>query len=155
MSDQDKTANSGVDGSVRPERKKRKWHDTDEWWEERTLPEKIVVGIGFGILGIGLAFLFGLVVQALWNWLMPEIFGLKQLTYWQAWGLLILSCILLKSWNTGESSGRRSDRKRRRKLRRYMSEKQPVGEDRSSAADAPTSAGGETPPGTPPDSVQA
>jgi hypothetical protein len=24
--------------------------------------------------------------MALWNWLMPEIFGLKTLTYCQAWG---------------------------------------------------------------------
>jgi len=55
------------------------------WWEDRSTPEKVVAVIGFVILGIGLMFLFGLVVMALWNWLMPEIFGLKRLTYWQAW----------------------------------------------------------------------
>lgn len=27
----------------------------------------------------------------LWNWLMPDIFGLKQLTFWQTLGLMILS----------------------------------------------------------------
>ena len=48
----------------------------------------------FVILGVGLLFLFGCVVMLLWNWLIPEIFGLKTLTYWQAWGLLALSCIL-------------------------------------------------------------
>jgi len=89
------------------------------WWEDRTLPEKIVIGSGFAILGIGLAFLFGWVVMLLWNWLMPEIFGLKRVTYWQAWGLLILSCILFKDFGSGSSNGR-SDRKRRRELRRYV-----------------------------------
>ena len=91
------------------------------WWEDRTLPQKILIGIGFGILALGLAFLFGWVVMLLWNWLMPDIFGLKRVTYWQAWGLLILCCILFKDFGSG-SSGHRSDRKRRRQLRRYMRE---------------------------------
>jgi hypothetical protein len=30
----------------------------------------------------------GLLLLLLWNWLMPEIFGLKALTCWQAWGIL-------------------------------------------------------------------
>ncbi|HVN77291.1 MAG TPA: hypothetical protein VMT19_13315 [Thermoanaerobaculaceae bacterium] len=38
--------------------------------------------------------LFGLVVMALWNWLMPALFGLKTLGYWQALGLVILCRIL-------------------------------------------------------------
>ncbi len=33
-------------------------------------------------------------VQHLWNWLMPEIFGLHMITYWQAFGLLGLSWLL-------------------------------------------------------------
>ncbi|HVC28357.1 MAG TPA: hypothetical protein VNF48_02305 [Gammaproteobacteria bacterium] len=36
----------------------------------------------------------GFVVMALWNWLMPAIFGLKTIGYLQAFGLLILSWIL-------------------------------------------------------------
>jgi hypothetical protein len=66
----------------------------EDWWEDRNIGEKVVLVIGFVILGIGLLFLFGYVVMLLWNWLMPEIFGLKSLTYWQAWGVLALSCIL-------------------------------------------------------------
>lgn len=38
--------------------------------------------------------LFGLVVMALWNWLMPALFGLKAIGYWQALGLVVLSRIL-------------------------------------------------------------
>ncbi len=55
-----------------------------------------IVGMVAGgvVLGTGLAFLLGFVVEALWNWLMPGIFGLPQITYWQAWGLLILAHIL-------------------------------------------------------------
>ena len=89
-------------------------------------------GIGFGILGIGLVFLFGWVVMLLWNWLMPDIFGLKRLTYWQAWGLLVLCHILFKGFGSGHGSGR-SDRKRRRHLRRYMREEQAAAEKRRQA----------------------
>jgi len=97
----------------------------DAWWEDRSLGEKIFVGIGFGILGVGFLALLGLVTMSLWNWLMPDIFGLKHINYWQTWGLLILSFILLKSWGGGGES-RRTDRKRRRELRRYLREEQPA-----------------------------
>ena len=57
---------------------------------------RIVLMVAGGIvLGVGLAFLLGFVVQALWNWLLPGIFGFPEITYWQAWGLLILAHILL------------------------------------------------------------
>ena len=106
---------------------KREW-DSDSWWEDRTLPEKVMLGIGFGILAIGALFLFGWVVMLLWNWLMPEIFGLKQVSYWQAWGLLALCCILFKSW--GSCGGARNgDKKRKRHLRRYMRECQPAADE--------------------------
>jgi len=97
----------------------------DSWWEDRSLPQKIFLGIGFGILGIGLLALCGWVVMLLWNWLMPELFGLKRLDYWKAWGLLALCTILFKGFGSGGGNGRRSDRKRRRHLRRYIREDQP------------------------------
>jgi hypothetical protein len=103
------------------------------WWEDRSIPEKIVLVIGFVILGIGLMFLFGLVVMALWNWLMPEIFGLKTLTYWQAWGVLALSCILFGKIGGSGSSGK-SDRKRKRELRGYMREAQSESEQSSTGS---------------------
>ena len=52
--------------------------------------------IGGLALMAALAFLFGLLVMVLWNWIMPEIFGLSTLTYWQAWGLVLLAHILFK-----------------------------------------------------------
>ena len=36
----------------------------------------------------------GMVVQLLWNWLMPSIFDVRQITWWQAVGLLALTRIL-------------------------------------------------------------
>ncbi len=99
------------------------------WWEHRSLPQKILIGIGFGILGILFLGLLGLVVMVLWNWLMPEIFGLKRVDYWQAWGLLVLCTILFKSFGSDTSDNRKT-RKRRRHLRNYMQEEQPApGED--------------------------
>jgi hypothetical protein len=99
------------------------------WWEDRSLGQKILMGIGLGILGIGLLGLFGWAVMALWNWLMPDIFGLKQIGYWQAWGLMVLSAIFFKGLGSGNGGGRR-DRKRKRQLRRYMNEDQAEAEQK-------------------------
>ena len=50
---------------------------------------------------IGVIVLVGLLLTLptlwLWNWLMPIIFGLKELTFWQAMGVSFLSSILFKS----------------------------------------------------------
>lgn len=50
------------------------------------------------------ACLFAFPIKWLWNWLMPTIFGLKTITVWQAWGLMVLSGFLLRSSSTTESS---------------------------------------------------
>jgi len=54
-------------------------------------------------------------VSALWNSLMPEIFGVHTITYWQALGLMVLSWILFRGFR-GPSMGRgawRHDLRRR------------------------------------------
>ena len=64
---------------------------------------KVVKIIGWVIIGLviaaGTALLFGFFVMILWNWLMPSIFGLSEITYLQAWGLVLMSHILFKSGN--------------------------------------------------------
>lgn len=40
----------------------------------------------------------------LWNWLMPDIFGTKQIDYWQAIGLMLLSSCFLYRGNSRSSS---------------------------------------------------
>ena len=47
----------------------------------------------------------GEVVLQLWNWLMPTVFGFRQITFWQAIGLLALSRILFGGF--GMHGGRR------------------------------------------------
>jgi hypothetical protein len=41
---------------------------------------------------------FGQAVLHLWNWLMPNLFGLHAISFWQAVGLLGLSWILFGGW---------------------------------------------------------
>jgi hypothetical protein len=40
--------------------------------------------------------LLGLPLQLLWNWLMPIVFNLPTITFWQAMGLNIMASILFK-----------------------------------------------------------
>ncbi|MCL1865454.1 MAG: hypothetical protein FWF73_06550 [Spirochaetes bacterium] len=44
---------------------------------------------------------FSAIVMLLWNWLMPAIFGLGEIDYWQALGLLILSRVLFGHFGGG------------------------------------------------------
>ncbi len=50
--------------------------------------------------------LFGFLVRELWNWLMPELFGLHTITFWQALGLFLLSKILFGGFHKGGRGGR-------------------------------------------------
>jgi hypothetical protein len=49
------------------------------------------------LIAVGLALLIGGPLWLLWNWLMPLIFGLPYITFWQAVGLNLLSSILFKT----------------------------------------------------------
>jgi hypothetical protein len=58
------------------------------------------------IVGIVLfTFIGGEVVRLLWNWLLPPLFGLPLITFWQALGVLVLSRILFGGF--GHGGGRR------------------------------------------------
>jgi len=43
----------------------------------------------------------GVIIQQLWNWLMPALFSLRTVTFWQAIGLLALSRILVGGFGLG------------------------------------------------------
>jgi biopolymer transport protein ExbB/TolQ len=63
--------------------------------------EKIIAAILIFTLTIVIVGLFAaLPTMWLWNWLMPEIFNLTEITFGQALGLVVLSSILFKSSNT-------------------------------------------------------
>jgi hypothetical protein len=58
------------------------------------------------ILGIVLfAFIGGEIVMQLWNWLLPPLFGWRQITFWQAFGILAL-CRILFGGHSWHRSGR-------------------------------------------------
>jgi hypothetical protein len=54
----------------------------------------MAAGMAFFIVFMIVVAGFGQAVHYLWNWLMPEIFGLHAISYWQALGLLGLCWIL-------------------------------------------------------------
>ncbi len=66
----------------------------------------------FKFLIFGLAFmaLVGWVVMSLWNNLLPEILGVRPITFWQGLGLLVLSRILFGGWG-GRGGGWGNSRK--------------------------------------------
>lgn len=61
--------------------------------------------------GTGAFVLFTFVVMWLWNWLIPAIFSLGVITFWQAAGLLLLSKILFSGGC--HARGWHSDRKKK------------------------------------------
>lgn len=71
--------------------------------------EKVITGLISVFMGlvVGAVFslLFGWFVLLLWNWLMPTIFGLTTIGYWQAWGLSVLGGLLFGGSRGVSSSG--------------------------------------------------
>ena len=49
----------------------------------------------FVLLGAIALTAFSFLVMSLWNWLMPSIFGVHTISFWQALGLFALSRILM------------------------------------------------------------
>jgi hypothetical protein len=54
-----------------------------------------VRGLKFVLFAALFVTVFGFVVMNLWNWLMPALFGVHLINFWQAVGILILSKILV------------------------------------------------------------
>jgi len=66
--------------------------------------------LGFiGFIAIG-----GAVVQQLWNWLLPTLFDVRRITFWQALGILALSRILFGGF--GGRGGYAGGHKRRHRM---------------------------------------
>jgi Ca2+/H+ antiporter, TMEM165/GDT1 family len=74
---------------------------TDKW---------VAMGIRIFIIIIIVMSGFAVAVLYLWNWLMPQLFALHPLTYWQAVGLLGLSWLLFGGfgWLGGDHSSHRN-----------------------------------------------
>lgn len=67
-----------------------------------------VIGLVFGtfLLMVGIDLIFAIPVMYLWNWLMPKIFGLTTLTFFQSWGLSLLTSLLFGRFNNSASTSK-------------------------------------------------
>lgn len=96
---------------------KERWGRVPQWL-------KIVV---YTILGAGgmvlLGLLFGYLIQWLWNSLMPALFGLTEITFWQAVGLFVLAKFLFGFG--GSSGGEDKSHKKHKRERDCMKEDWP------------------------------
>jgi hypothetical protein len=61
----------------------------------------------FVIIALLAATVFGFAVMFLWNWLMPGLFGLHTIHFWQALGLVVLSKILFGGFHGRTGCGGR------------------------------------------------
>ena len=79
------------------------------------------LAIGGFLLFIALG---GEVVRQLWNWLLPAIFGWRQITFWQALGILALCRILFGGFGgRGFSRSKRMTPELRERFRQRMRER--------------------------------
>ena len=110
--------------------------------------------VGLVVVG-ALAFGLGALVMVLWNWVMPDLLGVNEITYWQSWGLVLLTHILFKfspgGRRHGFGRGKEGDRERWKEHMRQWKDRQGDGDDGGTDA-----AGSEAPePGTSPGSQKA
>lgn len=59
---------------------------------------RILIPLGFLLV----AALLSVAVMLLWNWLMPVIFGIGAINFWQSLGLLVLARILFGGFRPGK-----------------------------------------------------
>ena len=85
-----------------------------EMWNEVPKPIQIIV---YSILGaiaaVFFGLLFGIIIRELWNWLMPMIFGLPTITFWQGAGLFILAKILFGGVSSHSDSSKSSKKNKK------------------------------------------
>ena len=69
-----------------------------KYWIKRAIfiPIAVVAGV----------FIFGNLVMYLWNAILPEVFGLHTITFWQAIGILVLSKVLFGGFAGGHGHHR-------------------------------------------------
>ncbi len=90
---------------------KKQW-DTVPNWAKYTL---------YTVLGIAGAFLLGLLfgnlIMWLWNWLMPSLFGLRTIGFWEGLGIFLLAKLIFGFG--GSSSSGEGDKKHHHGKRHY------------------------------------
>jgi hypothetical protein len=69
------------------------------------------------------AWIGGEVVKLLWNWLAPALFGFRQITFWQALGLLALCRILFGGFGLSGGGSRNSRRRMEARINERVRER--------------------------------
>ncbi len=86
------------------EEKREGWRTHSRWPGPRGLriAGMVLAGIAFAAV---FALAFGWLVMILWNWIMPPIFHLTEIGYWQGFGILLLAKIIFATGNRGPRGG--------------------------------------------------
>jgi|GEM_PF-398466 len=79
---------------------------------------KLIKGI---VCAVAIVAVIGTVTKYLWNWLMPELFNLPVITFWQALGLFLLSKLLLSGFHKGGGGHRKHWRDKMAEKMKHMS----------------------------------
>ena len=86
---------------------------------------RLILIAPLAILGMVIfAWIGGEVVMGLWNWLAPGLFGFKQVTFWQALGLLALCRILFGGFGLSGGGARSNSRRRMRERWSQMTDEE-------------------------------
>lgn len=70
-----------------------------------------IVFLTFAGIIIVMGLLWAIPTMLLWDWLMPELFGLSTITIWQAWGLNILAGIFFKNQKSNNATNKTTKKK--------------------------------------------
>jgi len=57
--------------------------------------------LGGIIIAVIFAIIFGYFVMLLWNWIMPALFGLPEITYWMGFGIILLGRLIFGNFGPG------------------------------------------------------
>ena len=68
----------------------------------------VMVGLAFTVV---FALAFALLVKFIWNSIMPAIFDLKTLTFWQAFGIVVLAKLIFGGFGHHIHDGRKTERR--------------------------------------------
>lgn len=87
-------------------------------WQRAPKPARIAGMIVFGLIAaVFFGFFFGFFIKLLWNILMPQLFGFKEITYWQGVGIAVLSRLIFGSIGGGHEHGSRPSKRSRDRWR--------------------------------------
>lgn len=84
---------------MRPEFFEHHSHTPGNGWRKAArISRWVALGI---VLAVVFAFVLGFLVKWLWNTIMPPVFGITEISYWQAVGLLVLAKIFFGGGPSG------------------------------------------------------